>query len=98
MKQKRGSLDMTVGNPTKLLVMFALPMLVGAVFDLLYNTVDAIILGRFVSAEALASVGATTSVTGMNIMVGFAFTQSISILVSQAWGAGDEQKVHRMVG
>lgn len=95
MSMKR-QLDMTVGNPTKLLVAFAVPMMLGAIFDLLYNMVDAIVLGRFVSADALAAVGATTAITGMLIMVGFAFTQSISILISQAFGAGDEEKLHRL--
>lgn len=97
MRKNNGSLDMTVGDPTRLLTAFALPMLFGAFFDLMYNMVDAIVLGRFVSTEALASVGATTSVTGMIIMIGFAFTQSVSILISQAWGAG-RRDLHRLAG
>ena len=91
MKREKQQLDMTQGSPAKLLVKFAIPMLLGAVFDLLYNMVDAIVLGKFVSADALAAVGATTAVTGMIIMLGFAFTQSISILIAQAFGAGGAQ-------
>lgn len=95
MKQNR-QLDMTVGSPAKLLIAFAVPLMLGAIFDLLYNMVDAIVLGRFVSADALAAVGATTAITGMLIMMGFAFTQSISILISQAFGAGDQEKMHKL--
>lgn len=96
--QKRGGMDMTIGNPTKLLVLFAIPMLIGSVFQLMYNMVDTIVLGRFVSAEALASVGATTSTTGMIIMWGNALTNGISILISHAWGAKNEKKIRKIVG
>lgn len=98
MSRRSGGMDMTVGSPTKLLVVFAIPMLIGAVFQLMYNMVDTIVLGRFVSAEALASVGATTSSTGMVIMIGNALTNAVSILVSHAWGAKDEAQVRRIVG
>ena len=97
MKKDKRQLDMTQGNPAKLLVTFAIPMMLGAIFDLLYNMVDAIILGRYVSADALAAVGATTAITGMIVMIGFAFTQSISILIAQAFGAGDNAKLHHLV-
>ena len=82
MKKQRGGMDMTVGSPTKLMILFAIPLLLGAVFDLMYSLADAIVLGRFVSAEALASVGAATSTTGMIIMIGHGLTISVSILVS----------------
>lgn len=98
MKKNKGGLDMTDGKPTRLLIMFALPMMFGALFDLMYNMVDAIVLGRFVGAEALASVGATTSTTGMIIMIGHALTNSVAILVSQAWGAKDEMRIRRLMG
>ena len=98
MKQKRAGMDMTVGKPTRLLIMFALPMMFGAVLDLMYNMVDAIVLGRFIGAEALASVGATTSTTGMIIMIGYALTNSIAILISQTWGAKDETRIRRLMG
>lgn len=89
---------MTAGSPTKLMILFAIPLLLGAVFDLMYSLADAIVLGRFVSAEALASVGAATSTTGMIIMIGHGLTISVSILVSQAWGAKDEARLRRTMG
>lgn len=54
--------DMTKGNPTRLLLSFTMPMLVGNLFQQFYNIVDSIIVGQFVGADALAAVGATGSV------------------------------------
>lgn len=59
--------------------------------------VDTIVLGKFVSAEALASVGATSSTYSMFIMAANAITNAMSILVSQAWGARDRGQVKRTV-
>ena len=57
--EKRAGLDMTEGSPIKLLVLFAIPMWIGGVFQLMYNLVDTIVVGRFVSIDALAAIGAT---------------------------------------
>ena len=92
------ALDLTTGSPMKLLILFAIPMLIGSVFQLCYNMVDTIVLGKFVSPEALASVGATTSTTMMVSMAANAVTNAITILISQAWGAKDEARVRRTVG
>ena len=51
--------DMTVGKPLGLLVSFMLPLLIGNIFQQLYNMVDSIIVGQYVGADALAAVGAT---------------------------------------
>ena len=87
--------DMTRGNPTKLLVRFAVPMMIGGIFQLMYNMVDTIILGRFVGASALASIGATSSTTGCFLFLSTGITGGISIVVSQLIGAGEQQKVRR---
>ena len=62
-KSKKPSIDMTVGNPIRLMVLFAIPMWIGGVFQLMYNMVDTIVVGRFVSTDALAAIGATSSTT-----------------------------------
>lgn len=54
--------DMTTGNPTKLIFLFAMPMLIGNLFQQFYTMIDAVIVGKFVSVDALAAVGATNSV------------------------------------
>ena len=60
---KSRTLNMTEGNPVQLLLVFAVPMLIGNIFQQLYNLVDSVIVGKFVGADALAAVGATGSVS-----------------------------------
>ncbi|MFR9190921.1 MAG: MATE family efflux transporter [Anaerotruncus massiliensis (ex Togo et al. 2019)] len=55
--------DMTAGSPSKILVTFALPMILGNVFQQLYNIVDSVVVGNFVGSDALAAVGASYPVT-----------------------------------
>lgn len=97
MKEKRANLDMTQGNPTKLLVLFAIPMWIGGVFQLLYNMVDTIVVGRFVSLDALAAIGATTSTTMFLMMMGNGLTNAISVIISQAEGAKQDEGMKRSV-
>lgn len=97
MKQKNANLDMTQGNPTKLLVLFAIPMWIGGVFQLLYNMVDTIVVGRFVSLDALAAIGATTSTTMFLMLMGNGLTNAISVIISQAEGAKQDEGMKRSV-
>lgn len=55
--------DMTQGNPTRLIISFAIPMLIGNIFQQIYNVADTIIVGRFLGASALAGVGSTGTLT-----------------------------------
>ena len=83
--------DMTKGSPLKLLIMFSLPVLLGNVFQQLYNMVDTIIVGRYLGYQALAAVGTTGS---LNFLVlGFAngLTSGFAVLVAQRFGAKDEE-------
>ena len=98
MQKKNSSLDLTHGEPMKLLILFAIPMLVGSVFQLMYNMVDSAVLGRFVSKNALAAVGATQSTMSLVLMVGNAVTNGFSILISHAWGAKDKKSLHTITG
>jgi len=56
MKMKKSSTDLTEGNILKLIIAFAMPILAGQVFQSLYNSVDSIVVGRFVGTTALAAV------------------------------------------
>ena len=58
--------DMTQGSPLKLILAFAVPLMLGSLFQQFYNLADTIIVGRFVGVEALAAVG---SVGGLNYLV-----------------------------
>ncbi|MGI5958633.1 MAG: MATE family efflux transporter [Massiliimalia sp.] len=87
--------DMTAGNPVKLILFFSIPLLLGNLFQQFYNMVDAMVVGRFVGVGALAAVGATGSM--MFTIIGFAMglTLGFSVIVSQRFGAGDEEGVKR---
>lgn len=89
--------DMTSGNPLKHIVRFAVPLLIGNVFQVLYNMVDTIIVGRTISVEALAAVGAAGAIAFL--IVGFAqgFTNGLSIIVAQRFGANDMDGVRKSV-
>ena len=87
-RRKAANLDMTKGEPARLLVLFAIPMLIGAVFQLMYNMTDTLVVGRFASVDALAAIGATSSTTSLIIMLGQGLTNAVSVVISQAEGPG----------
>ena len=57
--------DMTEGSIVKHIIMFSLPLMFGNIFQMLYNTVDSIVVGNFVGKEALAAIGSTTMIINM---------------------------------
>lgn len=89
--------DMTVGNPIKLIISFAIPLYLGNMLQQLYNVVDTAIVGRGVGTEALAAVGSTGSITWMIMGFIFGFTHGFSIAVSQSFGRGDDNTTRRTV-
>lgn len=91
-------LDMTKGSPSKLIARFILPVILGNIFQQLYNMVDTIIVGRFVGVDALAAVGATGSVSFL--ILGFAqgLTTGFTVLTAQRYGAGDKEGMKRSIG
>lgn len=89
--------DMTSGNPTKLLLSFAVPMLIGNIFQQLYNMVDAVVVGQFVGVDALGAVGATGSITFFVIGFIIGLMNGFAIIISQRFGASDEAGLRRAV-
>lgn len=89
--------DMTEGNPTKLLLSFALPMVLGNLFQQLYNLVDSMIVGKFVGADALAAVGATGSLHFLFFSVCLGMANGIGINISQCFGAGNHEDVKKSI-
>lgn len=89
--------DMTQGSPLRLILGFAVPLMLGSLFQQFYNLADTIIVGRFVGVEALAAVG---SVGGLNYLV-LGFVNGIacgfSIPISWTFGAKDEREMRRYV-
>ena len=89
------TLKMTEGEPIRLLVAFAVPMLIGNIFQQVYNLVDSVIVGRFVGAGALAAVGATNSVSFLFFSICNGIGSGGGIVTAQYFGAGDEDKIRR---
>ncbi len=81
---------MTEGRPLKLLLAFTVPMILGNVFQQFYSMVDAVVVGRFVSKEALASIGATSAILYLMISFIIGFTVGTSLVTAQFAGARDE--------
>lgn len=90
--------DMTVGKPTKLLLAFSIPMLIGNIFQQFYSMVDTVIVGRFVSVEALAGVGATGGMTFLVLGFVMGIVSGFSVIVAQRFGSNDEEGIRKAVG
>ncbi|MCR5108757.1 MAG: MATE family efflux transporter, partial [Lachnospiraceae bacterium] len=89
--------DMTAGSPTKLILSFALPLVVGNVFQQFYSMVDSVIVGRYVGADALAAVGATGAINFLFFSLCAGMANGIGIVISQSFGAGDERAVKKAI-
>ncbi len=89
--------DMTQGCIWKQLLNFAVPLMVGLLFQQLYNTVDAVVVGRFVGKEALAAVGSTGSIINTLVGVCAGLSTGASVVISQCYGAHDYEKLQSAV-
>ncbi len=89
--------DMTVGKPTQLIVGFAIPLLMGNLFQQLYNVSDILIVGRLIGVEALAAVGASSPLFMTLLMISFGFTSGLTVITAQRFGAQDEKGVKSSV-
>lgn len=85
--------DMTEGSIVRLILIFSIPMLIGNVFQQLYNMVDSIIVGQFVGADALAAVGATNSITFFFFALCNGIGSGGGIVTSQSFGGHDYKRV-----
>ena len=88
---------MTQGNPALLLLRFAIPMLIGNVFQQMYSFADSIIVGQFLGAGALAAIGVTGSVTFLFFSICNGLASGSGIVVSQCYGAGDPGRTRQAI-
>lgn len=95
--EKTKSMDMTSGNIALLLLRFTVPLIIGNLFQMMYNTVDSLVVGNFVGKEALAAVGSTTMI--VNILVFFFNGVSIGagVVISRFYGARENDRLHDAV-
>lgn len=90
--------DLTKGSPAKVILLYSLPIILGNIFQQVYNTVDIIIVGRYVSYQALAGVGITGGVTFLLLGFILGTTSGLGIRTAQYFGAGDMRNVRRSIG
>lgn len=96
--KKSAAKDLTNGSPVKLILGFALPLLLGMLFQQFYSMVDTIIVGKFLGAKALAAVGSTGSINFMIVGFCMGICNGFAIPVAQMFGAGDRKALCRYVG
>ena len=89
--------DMTVGNPTKLVIKFIIPLLIGNIFQQLYSMVDTIIVGKYVGTQALAGVGSTGAINFFILGFAMGMTSGFAVPIAQAFGANDPKRVRHFV-
>ena len=93
-KAKTTSRDLTEGNIAKQVLLFSLPLMLGNVFQMLYNTVDSIVVGNFVGTQALAAVGSTTMIVNLFVFFFNGFSIGASVVVGNLFGSRNMKKLH----
>ncbi len=90
--------DMTQGKPGKQIVAFMIPMLLGNIAQQMYNTVDSIIVGRFVGDNALAAVGSAGPILNLLLVLFVGISVGVGIMVSQYFGAKQREELSKTIG
>lgn len=90
--------DLTTGKEAGLIFRFALPMVIGNMFQQLYNIVDSIIVGKYLGTEALAAVGASFPIFYTLIAFVIGIGSGATVVISQYFGARDFEKVKKAIG
>ena len=93
-----GTQDLTQGKPMRGLIQFSVPLLIGNLSQQLYNTVDSIVVGKYVSDNALAAVGASGPVLNLLLVLFMGIATGATIMVSQYFGARQHQLLSITVG
>lgn len=94
---KKRNINMTEGNPIKVIILFTLPLLLGNIFQQLYNVVDSMVVGKFVGDEALGAVASSGSL--INLLIGLIQGISVGagIVIAQYFGAKNVEKMRKSI-
>ena len=98
LKKLFAQVDMTEGRPWEKIVLFTIPMIIGNVAQQLYNTVDSIVVGRYVGDNALAAVGSASPILNLLLVLFIGISMGASIMVSQYFGSRDRENLSRTIG
>lgn len=88
---------MTEGSIVKQVTLFAFPLMLGNIFQMLYNTVDSIVVGNFVGTQALAAVGSTTMIVNMMVFFFNGFSTGAGVVIANLFGARDMKALHKSI-
>lgn len=91
-------IDMTTGDTLKQIVTFMIPMLIGNIAQQLYNTVDSIVVGKYIGDNALASVGSVGPIVNLLLVLFVGVSVGASIMISQYYGARDRENLSKSIG
>lgn len=97
-KKNNGMTDMTIGGPYRLILFFSIPLLIGNIFQQLYNMVDSIVVGNYIGETALAAVGTGFPIIFMTTSLFMGIGIGATIMISQYYGAKDMQRVNKTIG
>lgn len=89
--------NMTEGSPAGLILRFTVPMMVGNIFQQLYNLVDSIVIGRFVGSTELGGIGCTGSIHYLIFSLGYGISSGLGILVAILYGAREEKRLTQAI-
>lgn len=89
--------NMTEGSIAGQVILFALPLMLGNVFQMLYNTVDSIVVGNFVGTQALAAVGSTTMIVNMMVFFFNGFSTGAGVVIANYFGARNLKALHKAI-
>ena len=95
---RENTIIMTKGNPYKLILRFAMPLMLGNIFQQLYTLVDTMVVGKGVGVDALAAVGSSDWLNWMSLGILAGLAQGFSIPMAQAFGAGHREKLRKTIG
>lgn len=95
--KKTTSRDLTQGNIAAQVLMFSLPLVLGNIFQMLYNTVDSIVVGNFVGTQALAAVGSTTMIVNLYVFFFNGFSIGAGVIIGNLFGARNLERLHEAV-
>lgn len=87
--------NMLEGSSVRAIIRFAVPLLIGNVFQQIYSFVDTVLVGKYIGTDALAAVGASGNAVALIILLLMGFTTGASILISQEYGAGNKEGICR---
>lgn len=90
--------DMREGTPWKKILIFAIPLLIGNIAQQLYNTVDSIVVGKYIGDNALAAVGSASPIFNLLLVLFVGISVGAGIMVSQYYGAGQKEELAKSIG